>query len=144
MRILKAMTVIGCCTATAGAGSSNPVWMAPEDLAATFGGRSIAGEYENGDTFEETYAEDGSISYRDVRRASAGKWSIRAGTLCTIYDADPSGGCYRVRRASENCFEFHFIARTEEQVETTPGKPDWTARGWLSNQPKTCVDGESV
>ncbi len=125
-------------------GSANPVWMSNTELKATFGGRSIFGEYENGDMFHEAYAEDGSVSYRDAIRTSGGKWSVRAGTFCTIYDGDPSGGCYRVRQASENCFEFHFVARTTAEAENEPRPPDWTARGWFPDKPRTCIDGESV
>jgi len=123
---------------------AGPVWMTDADLTGTFAGRDISGEYENGDTFDETYARDGTVRYTDARRTSTGKWSVRAGTFCTIYDDDPAGGCYRVHKASENCFEFHFVARTQEQAGKAPGKPAWTARGWFANQPKTCVDGESV
>ncbi len=125
-------------------GAAKTVWMSDAEMTATFGGRSIAGEYENGDTFHETYAEDGSVSYRDALRTSDGQWSVRAGTFCTIYDGDPSGGCYRVRQASENCFEFHFVARTAAEAEKDPRTPDWTARGWIPDRPRTCIDGESV
>ncbi len=119
-------------------------WMSDERLVATFAGRSIDGAYENGDAFHESYAAGGSVTYRDGRRTSRGKWSVRAGTFCTIYDDDPSGGCYRVRQESENCFEFHFVARTEVEAERDPRKPDWTARGWFPDKPSTCVEGESV
>lgn len=125
-------------------GAANTIWMSDAELTATFGGRSIAGEYENGDRFEETYAESGAVTYRDARRTSGGQWSVRAGTFCTIYDNDASGGCYRVRQPSKNCFEFHFVARTVSEAEEAPRKPDWTARGWFPDSPTTCVDGESV
>jgi hypothetical protein len=145
---MRVMIVAGCAVIMLltpfASGSANTVWMSDGELQTTFSGRSIAGEYENGDGFEETYASDGTVDYRDARRSSAGKWSIRAGTFCTIYDADPSGGCYRVHRAGENCFEFHFVARTTKEAETDPRKPDWTARAWFTDRPKTCVEGESV
>ena len=100
------------------------VWMSNAELTATFGGQNIVGEYENGETFQETYAADGAVSYRDALRTS--------------------GGCYRVRQASENCFEFHFVARTAAEAEKNPRTPDWTARGWFPDKPRTCIDGESV
>lgn len=144
MRAHRIVLTLAWIVAMAVQGLASPAWMTDADLRATFAGRDISGEYENGDTFEETYAADGAVRYSDARRASSGKWSVGAGTFCTIYDDDPAGGCYRVRKASENCFEFHFVARTEDQASKAPGKPAWTARGWIANQPKTCVDGESV
>jgi hypothetical protein len=125
-------------------GTAKSMWMAEAELTATFADRSIKGEYANGDEFQERYGEDGVVSYRDARHSSHGRWSVRAGSFCTIYQDDPSGGCYRVRQVSENCFEFHFVARTVAEVEKDPRKPDWTARGWFPDKPKTCVDGESV
>lgn len=144
MQAVRAVLTFAWVAAASGLGLASPVWMTDADLTATFAGRDIAGEYENGDAFQETYAADGSVRYADAHRASSGKWSVRAGTFCTIYDDDPAGGCYRVRKASANCFEFHFVARTEEEAGTAPGKPAWTARGWFPGKPKTCVDGESV
>jgi hypothetical protein len=125
-------------------GAVKTVWMSNAELTATFGGQNIVGEYENGETFQETYAADGAVSYRDALRTSGGRWSVGAGSFCTIYDGDPSGGCYRVRQASENCFEFHFVARTAAEAEKNPRTPDWTARGWFPDKPRTCIDGESV
>jgi len=144
MRANPTMLVGALSAALAVQSAAGPVWMADADLTATFAGRDISGEYENGDTFHETYAVDGIVRYSDARRASSGKWSVRTGSFCTIYDDDPAGGCYRVRREGDNCFEFHFVARTEAQAEKAPGKPAWTARGWFPDKPKTCVDGESV
>jgi hypothetical protein len=144
MRAHRLALILAWIAAMAVQSLAGPAWMTDADLSETFAGRDISGEYENGDTFDETYAADGSVRYSDARRTSSGKWSVRAGTFCTIYDDDPAGGCYRVRKESENCFEFHFVARTEEQAGKAPGKPAWTARGWFPDKPKTCADGESV
>lgn len=119
-------------------------WMSEADLLATFQGRSIDGLYDDGDTFHETYAADGTVAYRDQRRVSGGRWSVETGTFCTIYDDDPAGGCYRVRQVSGNCFEFYFVARTEAEAKRDPRKPSWTARGWFPEKPTTCAAGESV
>ncbi len=120
------------------------VWMGDEDLRAAFAGREIAGHYDDGARFRETFRPDGSVHYEDELRTSGGHWSITAGTLCTIYDDNPSGGCFRVRRVGSNCFEFHFVARTEDDAGRAPGKPDWTARGWLADEFSNCPDPESV
>ena len=94
--------------------------------------------------FRETYSADGGVDYRDVIRQSGGHWSIKAGSFCTIYDDDPLGGCFRVQKAGQNCYEFYFVARTEERAETDPGKPSWTARAWRSDEPAACHDKADV
>lgn len=144
MRVTQRAVLVVVLAVAAAEVMAAPGWMPDAELSATFGGRTIAGEYEDGETFEETFASDGAVSYRDRQRSSAGKWSVRAGTFCTIYDDDPAGGCYRVRQASDNCFEFHFVARTALEAERDPRRPDWTARAWFPDKPKTCADRESV
>ena len=119
-------------------------WLTDAELKSAFSGRSISGEYKDNSAFHEAYASDGAVAYRDGRRTSAGHWSIRAGSLCTIYDADLRGGCFRVLRAGENCFEFHFVARTESEAESGQRKPDWTAHGWYPGHARTCAGAKSV
>lgn len=116
-------------------------WMSGADIKSTFDGQEIDGHYSNGRTFSESYYQDGSVSYREADRQNHGIWSVREGTLCTIYDGDTTGGCFRVRRSGSNCFEFYFVARTEEQAERKDfGTPAWTARGWLIDSSSTCPD----
>ena len=53
--------------------------------------------------------------------STAGRWSISEGTLCTIYDNDPTGGCFRVLKTGSNCFEFYFVARNEYEAAHIQG-----------------------
>lgn len=118
-------------------------WMSEGELRVTFGGATIDGHYPSGRGFTETYLSSGRLDYRDTRHATGGRWSITDGAFCTIYDDDPTGGCFRVMKSGSNCFEFYFISRTEEEART-PGQPDWTARGWLSTSASTCTEGSTV
>lgn len=121
------------------------VWMSESELNLAFSGKTIDGHYADGGTFVETYGGDGRIAYKDERRSQVGHWSVRAGTFCTIYDIDPTGGCFRVHKVSDNCFEFYFAARTEEQAqERRTDKPSWTARAWIKDTPSTCTDHVGV
>jgi hypothetical protein len=120
-------------------------WLSADELNATFGGKTIEGEYPNKRSFRETYNLDGGLAYQDDRRQSGGHWSIKSGSLCTIYDDDPAGGCFRVQKAGPNCYEFYFIARTEERAENDPSdKPSWTARGWMPDKPAACSERADV
>jgi hypothetical protein len=127
-----------------GASALESDWMSDSDLTETFKGKSVAGLYENGETFEESYGADGRVNYSDKDRMSGGKWSVQSGSFCTIYDDDPSGGCFRVRREGANCYEFYFIARDEVQADKNPRKPDWTAVAWFKGKVPTCKAGETV
>ncbi len=119
-------------------------WLDGEEITAHFKGTEIDGHYASGRTFSERYGRDGRLEYRERDRHTRGRWSVEAGAFCTIYDQDPTGGCYRVRRVGGNCFEFYFVARTEEQARRDPNAPSWTARGWINTLPATCADGASV
>lgn len=119
---------------------ASKAWMSEADLRRALAGKDVEGEYPNGRPFKETYAADGSVSYADDLRSSGGRWSIEAGTFCTIYDDDPMGGCFRVHKVGANCFEFYFVARTEEEARKAPKEPDWTARAWVEAEPATCKD----
>lgn len=140
---VSALALLAVGAAMVHAEPSPETWMSEADIKASLGGHAIDGHYRSGRTFSESYTADGRLQYRDDLRTSGGRWSLTNGTFCTIYDTDPSGGCFRVKRSGSNCFEFYFVARTEEQAKT-PRDPDWTARGWLADRKNTCVDGANA
>lgn len=116
-------------------------WMGEEELRATFAGVTVDGNYEDGRSFTESYRGDMAVAYSEGLRETMGHWSVISDTFCTIYKGDPSGGCFRVTRIGANCFEFYFVARTEAQVRRrNEGKPGWTARAWIKNQPASCQE----
>lgn len=121
-------------------------WLTPEGLSAALAGKTIEGRYASGKSFTERYGADGRVEYREAGgMTTAGHWSITAGTFCTIYDGDVSGGCFRVARVGKNCFEFYFIARTEEAAaKRDENAPAWTARGSVSGEATSCDDDSSV
>jgi len=130
--------------ARAEAPADKAAWMSDADLGRVFGGAEIDGHYASGRTFAENYKASGRLEYREASRSSGGRWSVQSGTFCTIYDGDTSGGCYRVKQVGQNCFEFYFVARTEERARVSPNRPSWTARAWLRTRPVTCGEGASV
>ena len=120
-------------------------WLDGTELAERFGGATIDGRYASGKAFTERYDHDGHLTYTEHSRALGGHWSITEGTLCTIYDGDTSGGCYRVARVAPNCYEFYFVSRTEDAAPgPLDGIPRWTARGAVQGQSSSCKDQPSV
>ena len=120
-------------------------WMDGAGLTSTFKGKALDGEYASGRTFKETYMDDGGLHYQDDGRVNGGHWSVSSGTFCTIYDDDPAGGCFRVQKIGANCFEFYFVARTEDKAPGPPDRdPSWTARAWISGHASTCKERVGV
>ena len=120
-------------------------WMTDAQMRAAFGDKTIQGNYASGRAFTESYWADGSIEYREHGVEYRGHWSLQAGSFCTIYHSDPTGGCYQVRQVSDNCYEFYYVTRTEEQAaEGDLGRPAWTARAAVSDRDATCSDKPSV
>lgn len=119
-------------------------WMSDQELRDAFSGATVDGHYGNGQQFRESFDTGGRLSYTDAHRSSEGNWSVETGTLCTIYDTDPSGGCFRVKKVGGNCYEFFFVARTENKARTDPLRPSWTARGSIAGEPGKCAEERSV
>ncbi len=116
-------------------------WMDDVALTATFAGKTIQGHYASGQPFTETYFAHGGIDYVERTRQFGGHWSVQGRTFCTIYHRHSTGGCYLVSQISENCFEFYYVARTEQDAAnnlTIP--PAWTARAAVSDRSGTCEE----
>jgi hypothetical protein len=143
-RTLRAIAIAAILVASGGAARSlepPAPWMDATALKAAFSGVTIEGFYADGRPFEESYESTGRLRYvEELRnRIQLGYWSIVQGTFCTIYDAHPTGGCFRVRQHSANCFEFYFQARTEDEARKPDlDHPSWTARAWRKGVPSTC------
>lgn len=114
-------------------------WMSGSDITLAFAGQTITGVYVTGLTFRESYRGDGRLDYIEPARRLSGRWSVVADTFCTLYDTVPTGGCYRVQRIGDNCFEFYWAAADEGGAEDgSPTRPRWTARGWRVDRLATC------
>jgi hypothetical protein len=119
-------------------------WLNDAELQR-FNGATIDGRYVSGKPFTEHYGSDGRLNYVEHGMTLGGHWSITQGTLCTIYDYDETGGCYRVARVDTNCYEFYFVSRTEVAAPgPSDGKPRWTARGAIQGQASACKDEPAV
>jgi hypothetical protein len=137
--IVRTWLVAGLLAFTMCVAHSEPVWMDEGAIKATFSGKTIQGQYASGKDFTEAYEATGTIHYREHGVEYRGHWSLQAGTFCTIYHTDPTGGCFRVQQVGDNCYEFHFVARTEEQAANDEtGRPAWTARAAVTDRVSTC------
>lgn len=120
-------------------------WMGEGELRSTFAGKAVQGHYASGKAFTEAYRADGGIEYSEAGLVFGGHWSLQAGSFCTIYQGDATGGCYRVRQVSANCYEFYFVSRTEQQAAQQQfGQPAWTARAAVADRDPTCSEKPTV
>lgn len=122
-----------------------PLWLKGDAISRALDGKTIEGRYASGRAFTERYLNGGRVEYIERGQTIGGHWSVTSGTLCTIYDTDPTGGCFRVAKVGANCFEFYFVTRTEEAAPGPEGaSPKWTARGSVSGEPVACQDAANV
>jgi hypothetical protein len=141
--LFVALMVCGLAAAPASAVQSR--WLSGDEILAQFKDATIDGRYASGKAFTERYGADGRLAYTEASMTLGGHWSVTEGTLCTIYEFDASGGCYRVAHVDTNCYEFYFVSRTEAAAPGPPdGKPAWTARGALQGKASACRDAPSV
>jgi hypothetical protein len=141
---LAAGSLMLACPAAASRSTAISAWLTDAELQR-FADATIDGRYADGKAFTEHYAGNGRLTYVEHDMTLGGHWSVTQGTLCTIYDVDETGGCYRVMRVDANCYEFYFVSRTERQAPGPgDGKPRWTARGAIQGQASACRDEPSV
>lgn len=145
MKRWAAVAVVTGVSAMVALAETGTLWMKEQALDKAFRGKTIEGHYSDGRIFKERYDPDGALYYKDDKRVHYGRWSLQAGTFCTIYNFDTSGGCYRVHKLGPNCFEFYFAVRTTQEAKNGDGgTPSWTARAWRSDEASTCPDAVSV
>ena len=120
-------------------------WLSNAEIETALKGQTLEGVYATGRRFTERYHADGRVEYTENGVSMEGHWSATADTLCTIYDSDPSGGCFRVAPSGQNCLEFYFVTRDEATAPGPPGKkPDWTARGMVGGEVEACPEISNV
>lgn len=144
-KFVRSIVVLAVICAGSPTYADRDLWMSDAEIAAQFNDATVDGAYASGRPFTESYRADGRVEYAGHGLTIGGHWSVTAGTLCTIYETDPSGGCFRVAKVAENCFEFFFVSRTEQAA---PGPEDahpaWTARGSIRGADATCPDRADV
>lgn len=117
-------------------------------MRAAFIGKTLDGHYGNGQTWTETYFQEGRLEYREKARDGKGNWHFRNGTVfCTFYDPAyrMNGGCWTAIRASANCYEFYLSGLREPGDQASPDMiRRWDARGWRKDEPSTCMEKPSV
>lgn len=144
-RFVAALAAALTLWATLASALTEPRWMSDGDILERFRDATIEGRYADGRSFTERYAANFRVTYAEASHTLGGHWSVTQGTLCTIYDYEPTGGCYRVSQVDENCYEFYFVSRTEDSAPGTDGTvPSWTARGAIQGRPSACRDTPSV
>lgn len=139
------MVPASVCLLPPGAALAQFPWLSGAQIEKALTGKTIDGMYASGRRFTEHYMDGGTLEYMEDGVLLKGRWSVTAGTLCTIYDTDPTGGCFRVLSSGSNCYEFYFVARDEDQARTLKDDAaSWTARGAVEGPPEACPGDANV
>jgi hypothetical protein len=145
MALVTLGTVAGAAAPAPSAGAGAD-WMSEAAMRVAFIGKTLDGQYVNGERWTETYTADGRLDYRESVRKGLGYWFFRGRVFCTFYDPGQglTGGCFTALRPSSNCYEFYFAGANareadKESSQGAPGPPgSWVARAWRSGEPSTC------
>lgn len=140
---LVALGSAGAAAALAPLAGAARGWMSEDAMRGAFIGKTLDGQYVNGEKWTETYAADGRLDYRESVRKGLGYWFFRGHVFCTFYDPGQgfNGGCFTALQPSSNCYEFYFAGVNEREADGKSA-PDplgrWVARAWRTGEPSTC------
>ncbi|MEO1397581.1 MAG: hypothetical protein AAFU56_01780 [Pseudomonadota bacterium] len=110
-------------------------------------GRTLNGEYQDGQFWTERFNTDNSSDYIENGVPVRGTMQFKNGYLCFSYPAETqqTGGCFEVWRRSTNCFDFY--GTTDLGGPAAPLSyrrfgQGWTARAWFADQKSTCISDQ--
>jgi hypothetical protein len=137
--VLSAATMAAVVGGAAEESRSGLVWLSGEEIRASFAGKPLAGIYPSGRDWNETIGADGTTEYREGTNHWHGRWQIRDREFCFTYPAPGVGGCFRVTRISDNCFELYEFESPLGSEDTPPDVAHrWNGRMWHADRPTTC------
>jgi hypothetical protein len=116
------------------------LWLTPDEVRAQIVGRVTEGTYNDGRAWNEDARADGTTTLIEEGARSVGIWFFdESDHLCFRYSGgEATGGCFRYRRISENCYDHMFQANPVDE----PGIPagTWISNGllWRKHEPRTC------
>lgn len=146
MVLVSAILVAACMGASLGHNPANAqATLAPlqaDAIGKALLGTRLAGEYPSGRQWAEQINSDGSTIYVEDGKISAGRTTINGPIICFTYEREPlQGGCFEVWRRSDNCFDF-YASDSDASLDDRRFGQGWSARGWYSNKPATCVSDQ--
>ena len=147
--LLVAATILASLAVSAATRAEEPQreaqWMSGESIRSAFGGRNLAGHYPSGSLWTESIFSDGTTDYREGARHWKGNWWVSDREFCFAYPPPGLGGCFRVVRASSNCYELYDFSAPAGQGEAPPaGENRWNGRMWIADEPITCEERPAV
>ena len=113
------------------------------EIRSTLFGQLFTGEYPSGSQWAERFNTDGTSDYSENGMAIRGTMSLSGSKLCFTYPNTQTlnGGCFEIWKRGANCFDFYTPdgGATLDQRQFGRG---WQARGWIADQPSTCLSEE--
>jgi len=114
-----------------------------KDIQSAIVGNTLEGFYQYEDvqtgeqSYEETYAHDGELLYKEGDMSDRGKWWIANNQLCHNYDIDipKIDHCFFIYR-DNNCF-YYFESYYAQTGEMRHAKY-WNNRSIIRGEGKTC------
>ena len=114
-------------------------WMSGDSIRTSFDGQKLAGQYPSGNLWFEHIRPDGRTDYREGEKRWTGSWWVTDREFCFQYPPPGLGGCFRIVRLSQNCFELYDFSGSAAKEDLPPSLDNlWNGRMWHDDRPTTC------
>jgi len=142
---LLAFCIAAASSQSAAQDPQTSAWMTADTIRSEFSGQPLAGIYPSGLTWTEDIYADGTTDYREGAIRRAGQWWLTEREFCFRYPQSGMGGCFRIVKVSDNCYELYQYGTVFGSAEAPPREGgSWNGRMWRSRQPSTCAEQPSV
>ena len=119
--------------------ASRAGWMSDDAIRGEFTGHLLNGIYPSGSPWSEHLFGDGATDYREGAKRWRGQWWIESRAFCFAYPEPGTGGCFRVVRLGQNCYELYEATGLAGRGDDAPvGASLWNGRMWRADRPATC------
>ncbi len=116
-------------------------WMSRDEIIEAFVDRQLSGVYPSGTPWSELVRADGSSDYREGAARREGRRWMRGDQFCFAYALPHSGGCFKVVRIGNNCYELYSVgAGGGAEAPPSGAKRHWNGRMWRDEAPATCQE----
>jgi hypothetical protein len=117
-------------------------WMQEAEIRKDLTGLRLTGLYPSNIPWTEDIRPDGTTDYMEGADRRPGRWTVDGELYCFVYALPHQGGCFRIVKHSQNCYELY--TASIGGVAPSPPPPasamSWNGRMWREAERGTCEE----